>query len=82
MKPSPTVVPDRRAHERSPLRTDVLVLMADGRPLPGRTLDIGKGGMAIVIDINPATGTRFGVRARLPTRPGGNAQGALKRCLP
>ena len=73
MKPTTTVISDRRAHDRFPLRTDVVVLAADGRQLPGRSLDIGKGGMAVVIDINPAVGTGFTVHARLPTRPSGNA---------
>jgi hypothetical protein len=72
MKPN-TTISDRRAHDRYPLRTDVMLQSADGRQFPGRMLDIGKGGMAVVIDINPDIGTRFVVRARLPVRPGGNA---------
>jgi PilZ domain len=73
MKPTTTVISDRRAHDRYPLHTDIALLASDGRQFPGRMLDIGKGGMAVVIDINPAVGTRYAVQARLPTRPAGNA---------
>lgn len=73
MKANANVISDRRAHDRYPLRTDVMLQSADGRQFPGRSLDIGKGGMALVIDINPEPGTRFVVRARLPVRPAGSA---------
>ena len=73
MKPNATVISDRRAHDRYPLRTDVMLKSSDGRQFPGRSLDVGKGGMALVIDINPSPGTKFVVQARLPVRPGGSA---------
>lgn len=72
MKPNTTIT-DRRAHDRYPLRTDVVLQTADGQQFAGRTLDIGKGGMAVVLDINPPIGLQFVARARLPVRPGGNA---------
>lgn len=70
---NPSVIKDRRAHERHPLRTDVALLLPDGRQIAGRTLDIGKGGMAAVIDLNPAFGLKVSLRARLPQRNGGSA---------
>lgn len=73
MKPNTQVISDRRAHDRFPLRTDVAVRLPDGRQIAGRTLDVGKGGMAIVIDVNPTPGTAFVLRTRLPLRAGGSA---------
>ena len=73
MKPTTQVISDRRAHDRHPLRTDISLRTADGRQFPGRMMDIGKGGMAVVIDINPPMGSPFTVGARVPVRPGGSA---------
>lgn len=73
MKPNTQVISDRRAHDRFPLRTDAVVRLPDGRQIAGRTLDIGKGGMAVVIDLNPTPGTALVLRTRLPLRAGGSA---------
>lgn len=64
---------DRRAHARHPIRTEARVSLPDGRVLAVQTLDIGKGGAAVVADINPAVGTLLRVQMRLPARPRGSA---------
>ncbi len=64
---------DRRAHDRHPFRTSARLVLADGRELPARTLDLGKGGTGVVADINLAVGTALKVRMRLPARPSGSA---------
>lgn len=73
MKPNARIIDDRRAHDRYPLRTEVLVGAPDGSRHVSRMLDIGKGGMALVVPFNAAVGTTLHVQARLPTRPKGNA---------
>ncbi len=82
---NPNVIKDRRAHERHPLRTDVALMLPDGRQIAGRTLDIGKGGMAVVIDLNPNIGLKLALRVRLPQRQGGNApfeaQATVQSCV-
>ena len=76
-KPSIDVFPgvksERRAFPRHPIRTQAFVVLGDGRQLEARTLDIGKGGMAIVTGINSPVGSQFGVRLTLPVHPKGNA---------
>jgi hypothetical protein len=63
---------DRRAHDRHPFRTAAQLVLADGRELPARTLDLGKGGTGVVVDVNLAVGTTLQVRMRLPARPSGS----------
>lgn len=63
---------DRRAHDRHPFRTAAQLVLADGRELPARTLDLGKGGAGVVADLNLAVGTAMKVRMRLPARPSGS----------
>ena len=72
LKPVPTIS-DRRAHTRHAFRTDVLVLMPGGRQGIGQALDIGRGGMAIVADINPTVGSGMAIHLTLPARPSGSA---------
>lgn len=76
-KPSPGIFPgiqsERRAYPRHPLRTQAMVVLGEGRLLEARTLDIGKGGMALVTGINAPVGSQFGVRMTLPVHPKGNA---------
>lgn len=62
---------ERRTHGRHAIHTEVILDLADSRRLVGRTLDVGKGGMGIVADINPPYGSTFKVRVLLPTRPRG-----------
>lgn len=69
----PGIKPERRAFPRNPLRTQVFIVLADGRRLEARTMDIGKGGMGVVIGVNAPVGSRFGVSLTLPIRPKGNA---------
>ncbi len=72
MKPIPTVATNRRAHDRFPLRTDVLLQLSDGRQARARSLDMGKGGMGIVTDINALVGTKLNLQLRLPVGTGGS----------
>lgn len=69
----PGLVPERRAHPRHPLRTSATIVLADGRMVDARTLDIGKGGTGVVAGINPPLGSSFGLRMSLPVHPKGNA---------
>jgi PilZ domain len=68
-----TVIADRRGHDRHPFRTSALLILPDGRAVPARTLDIGKGGAGVVTDINPAIDSELTVRMSLPARPSGSA---------
>lgn len=47
--------------------------LADGRQVLAETLDLGKGGAAIVTDVNPPLGSRLRIRMNLPARPRGSA---------
>ncbi len=69
----PGITAERRAYPRHPLRTHAVLILADGRQIEARTLDVGKGGMAIVSNSNPPIGSTFGIRVTLPTHPRGNA---------
>lgn len=63
-------VENRRATDRFPLRTKVLLVVGDDQRIEGRTLDIGKGGMGVVCDWNLPFGTDLVLRLGLPTRTG------------
>lgn len=69
----PGIKSERRAFPRHPLRTQALIVLADGRLIEARTMDIGKGGMGVVLGFNTPVGSRFGIRLTLPIRPKGNA---------
>ena len=47
--------------------------LPDGRTLPARTLDIGKGGAGVVCDLNMPVGTLIVMVMRVPARPTGSA---------
>lgn len=65
----PAVAADnRRAVERYPLRTKVLVVIGDQHRLDVRSLDVGKGGMGIVSDWNLPVGTQVVVKFSLPVK--------------
>jgi len=64
---------DRRSHDRQPLRTAATLGLPDGRAVPARTLDIGKGGAGVVCDLNIPVGTLLAIVMRLPARPAGSA---------
>jgi c-di-GMP-binding flagellar brake protein YcgR len=80
-----TVISDRRAHDRHPFRTEAVLALPDGREVTGRTLDIGKGGAAVVTDINPPLGSSLVIRLRLPAQPQGStpfeAQALVVNCI-
>ncbi|GAP35983.1 hypothetical protein ISF6_1823 [Piscinibacter sakaiensis] len=59
---------NRRAHERYPLRIDVLLIRPDGARAFGRTTDLGRGGMGVVYASPIPVGTVVAVRAPLPGR--------------
>lgn len=64
---------DRRTHDRHPFRTTAVVVLPDGRSVPGRTLDLGKGGAGVVVDFNLPVDTAVTVHLKLPARPSGSA---------
>lgn len=66
-----TETPDRRAHDRRPLRVPARVLLPNDQTFDVRTLDIGAGGMGILAGANPRPGTTFGIQFTLPAK--GNA---------
>ena len=67
-----TVITERRAHVRQPLRTSAALVLPDGRLLIARTLDIGAEGAAVVADIDPGDAETLTVKIRLPARPSGS----------
>lgn len=67
------LVSDRRGNDRHPFRTAAVLRLPDGQALQGRTLDLGKGGAGVVVDLNLPVGTAVNVRMNLPARPSGNA---------
>ena len=69
---STTVISDRRGQQRHAFHADATVVLADGRQQLVQTLDIGKGGAAIVADFNPAAGSTLMFRVRLPARGKGS----------
>ncbi len=64
---------DRRADDRHPFRTAATLVLDDGRTLPARTLDLGKGGAGVVVDFNMPVNTPLTVQLKLPARPSGSA---------
>jgi len=67
-----TVITERRAHVRQPLRTSAALILPDGRLMLARTLDIGAEGAAIVADVDPGHASVLTVKIRLPVRPAGS----------
>jgi hypothetical protein len=61
-----TAPTERRGEDRHPYRTQVLLQLPDGQQVVGQSLDIGKGGMGIVTDLNPPTGFVLRVRLMVP----------------
>jgi hypothetical protein len=67
-----SVITERRAHIRQPLRTSAALLLGDGRILLARTLDIGLEGAAVVTDLDPGDVVDVMLKIRLPARPRGS----------
>jgi c-di-GMP-binding flagellar brake protein YcgR len=65
-------ISDRRAHDRHPFRTEVILNFADGRRVVGQTLDIGQGGAGVVCDINAVVGWTVRLRLRVPAQTTGS----------
>lgn len=65
----PAVAADnRRAVERYPLRTKVLLVIGEQHRLDVRSLDVGKGGMGVVSDWNLPVGAQVVVKFSLPVK--------------
>jgi c-di-GMP-binding flagellar brake protein YcgR len=58
---------NRRDGERIPLRTPVLLLVGEHQRLESRSLDLAKGGMAVVTDWNLPLGTLLALKMGLAT---------------
>jgi c-di-GMP-binding flagellar brake protein YcgR len=67
-----SVITERRAHARQPLRTSAALLLPLGRMVLARTLDIGAEGAAVVADLNPGEAAPLAIKLRLPARPQGS----------
>ncbi|MBL8345468.1 MAG: PilZ domain-containing protein [Rubrivivax sp.] len=67
------IINDRRAHDRHPFRTSAALVMSDGRVLQARTLDVGKGGAGVVVDVSLPVDAGLTIRMNLPARPTGSA---------
>lgn len=67
------VISDRRAHDRTGIRTQAILVLADGREVVGYTMDIGEGGAAVVCDLNLPLDYPLTIRLTLPANPKGNA---------
>jgi hypothetical protein len=67
-----SVITERRAHVRQPLRTSAALLLADGQILLARTLDVGAEGAAVVADVDPGEAAEVLLKLRLPARPHGS----------
>lgn len=65
--------PERRRHDRKPLRAKALLQLPDRAPLPVRTVDVSIGGLGVVspVNINPLLACK--VRVNLPLQPIGHA---------
>ena len=85
MSLSSTVISDRRAHGRHPFRTQATLTLPDGRAVICHTMDIGKGGAAVVTDINLPLGFALKVSMRLPAQGGCSkpfeAQAVVANCI-
>jgi len=79
------VISDRRAHERRPFRTEALLTFADGQSRVAHVLDIGKGGVGLITDINAPLGYPFKITLRLPGAGTGGvpfeAHGSVANCI-
>jgi c-di-GMP-binding flagellar brake protein YcgR len=65
----PAVAADnRRAVERHPFRTKVLLVVGDQHRLDVRSLDLGKGGMGVVSDWNLPVGVQVVVKFSMPVK--------------
>jgi hypothetical protein len=65
-------ISNRRSGDRVALRTSAVLGLSDGRVIPARTLDIGKGGAGVVCDMNLIVGTLVSIRMNLSSNlPGG-----------
>lgn len=71
--PHPDPKPDRRAFARHLLHTQASLVLSDGQKVPARTLDISKGGLGVVADLNARVGTKLGLSVSLPIHPRGSA---------
>lgn len=83
--PKPTVISDRRGHQRHAFHTDAVLTLPDGRALVAQTLDVGMGGAAVVTDINPPIGFELTIRMSMPARPKGSkvfeARASVANCI-
>jgi hypothetical protein len=60
-------ISNRRSGDRVALRASAVLGLSDGRVIPARTLDIGKGGAGVVCDLNLIVGAVVSIRMNLPS---------------
>jgi c-di-GMP-binding flagellar brake protein YcgR len=60
---------NRRAHERVPMRTTVVMTLPNGQHVHGRMFDIANGGMGVVVDNAMPIGIDVSLQFRLPVGP-------------
>jgi c-di-GMP-binding flagellar brake protein YcgR len=60
---------NRRAHDRVPMRTTVILSMPNGQHVHGRMFDIAKGGVGVVVDNTMHVGLEVRMQFRLPVGP-------------
>ncbi len=63
---------ENRIHQRRPLRAVATIMLPGNQEIEVHTLDLSRGGMAIVANANPRQGTEFGIRVTLPLRQRGS----------
>ena len=72
LMPLQSIITERRAHVRQPLRTSAALLLGDGRILLARTIDVGARGAAVVADVDPGEAAEVLLKVRLPARSHGS----------